>query len=186
VAELVDALDSKSCSFGSAGSIPASGTQVDASSLRVSLNLSYRKIVEVFLFIYLASPPLFHYLNNKKDKMTNQELGILGEKLAQDFLKKKGFQHLDFNYRFGKLEVDIISVENNQLVVTEVKTRQTAEIGEPWRAVTRAKQRQIIKVADAYVKWKKLNVDTRFDIVSIVHNQYRTEIEHIIDAFTTV
>ncbi len=118
--------------------------------------------------------------------MTNQELGILGEKLAQDFLKKKGFKHLDFNYRFGKLEVDIISIEDNQLVVTEVKTRQTAEIGEPWRAVTRAKQRQIIKVADAYVKWKKLNVDTRFDIVSIVHNQYRTEIEHIIDAFTTV
>jgi hypothetical protein len=27
VAELVDALDSKSCSFGSAGSIPASGTK---------------------------------------------------------------------------------------------------------------------------------------------------------------
>ena len=26
MAELVDALDSKSCSFGSAGSIPASGT----------------------------------------------------------------------------------------------------------------------------------------------------------------
>ncbi len=34
----------------SAGSIPALGTQVDASSLRVSLNLNYRKIVEVFLF----------------------------------------------------------------------------------------------------------------------------------------
>jgi len=27
VAELVDALDSKSCSFGSAGSIPARGTK---------------------------------------------------------------------------------------------------------------------------------------------------------------
>lgn len=118
--------------------------------------------------------------------MTNQELGILGEKLAQEYLTKNGYTHLDFNYRFGKLEVDIISIENNQLVVTEVKTRQTAEIGEPWRAVTRAKQRQIIKVADAYVKWKKLDIDTRFDIVSIVHNQYRTEIEHIIDAFTTV
>ena len=118
--------------------------------------------------------------------MTNQELGILGEKLAQEYLRNKGFVHLDLNYRFGKLEVDIISMENNQLVVTEVKTRQTAEIGEPWRVVTRAKQRQIIKVADAYIKWKKLNIDTRFDIVSIVHNQYRTEIEHIVDAFTTV
>jgi len=118
--------------------------------------------------------------------MTNQELGNLGEKLAQEFLRNKGFQHLDFNYRLGKLEVDIISIDNNQLVVTEVKTRQTAEIGEPWRAVTRAKQRQIIKVADAYVKWKNINIDTRFDIVSIVHNQYRSEIEHIIDAFSTV
>jgi putative endonuclease len=118
--------------------------------------------------------------------MTNQELGILGEKLAQKYLSNKGFHHVEYNYRFGKLEVDIISIENNQLVVTEVKTRQTAEIGEPWRAVTRAKQRQIIKVADAYLKWKKINLDTRFDIISIVHNQYRTEIEHIIDAFTTV
>jgi putative endonuclease len=118
--------------------------------------------------------------------MTNQELGILGEKLAQEYLTKKGFKHIDFNFRFGKLEVDIISLENNQLVVTEVKTRQTAEIGEPWRAVTRAKQKQIIKVADAYLKWKHLNIDTRFDIISIVHNQYRTEIEHIVDAFTTV
>ena len=118
--------------------------------------------------------------------MTNQELGILGEKLAQEYLTKKGFIHLDLNYRFGKLEVDIISIENNQLVVTEVKTRQIAEIGEPWRAVTRAKQRQIIKVTDAYLKWKKIHLDTRFDIISIVHNQYRTEIEHIIDAFTTV
>ena len=117
--------------------------------------------------------------------MSNQELGILGEKLAQEYLNNKGFSHLEFNYRFGKLEVDIISIENNQLVVTEVKTRQTAEIGEPWRAVTRAKQRQIIRVADAYVKWKNLNIDTRFDIVSIVHNQYRTEIEHIVDEFTT-
>ena len=106
--------------------------------------------------------------------------------IAQEYLKNKGFIHLDFNYRYGKLEVDIISIENNQLVVTEVKTRQTAEIGEPWRAVTRAKQRQIIKVTDAYLKWKKLNIDTRFDIISIVHNQYQSEIEHIVDAFTTV
>ena len=48
VAELVDALDSKSSSARSAGSIPALGTRVSASNLQVSLNLNYRKIVEVF------------------------------------------------------------------------------------------------------------------------------------------
>jgi putative endonuclease len=118
--------------------------------------------------------------------MTTQELGIYGERIAREYLKEKGFEHLEFNYRFGKLEIDIVSIYQGEIVVTEVKTRQTAEIGEPWRAVTRAKQKQIIKVANEFVKAKQFSLDTRFDIVSIVHNQYRTEIEHIEDAFTTV
>ena len=33
MAELVDALDSKSCSFGSAGSIPARGTKTSVSTV---------------------------------------------------------------------------------------------------------------------------------------------------------
>ena len=115
--------------------------------------------------------------------MTNFELGVFGEKLARQFLLDKGFEHLNFNYRFGKLEVDIVSLHQGELVITEVKTRQTAEIGEPWMAVTKVKQKQIIKVADQFVKSHNISLNTRFDIVSIVHNQYRTEIQHIEDAF---
>lgn len=118
--------------------------------------------------------------------MTSKELGVFGEKLANKFLEEKGFKHLEINYRYGHLEVDIISKVNDILVVTEVKTRQTSEIGEPWRAVTKAKQRQIIKVADKYIQEKDICLHTRFDIVSIVHNSFRTDIHHIEDAFTTV
>jgi putative endonuclease len=74
--------------------------------------------------------------------------------------------------------------KNNLLVIVEVKTRNTAEIGEPWRAVTRVKQGQIIKVADHYVQSNQIDKDVRFDIVSIVHNSYRTNIEHLEGAFT--
>ena len=115
--------------------------------------------------------------------MTSEELGSWGENFAVDYLQKKHYQILDRNYRFLKNEIDIIAKINNQLVIIEVKTRQTAEIGEPWRSVTKNKQKQIVKVANQYVQSKELDLDVRFDIVSIVHNSFRTEIEHIESAF---
>lgn len=116
--------------------------------------------------------------------MTNQELGIFGENLAVSHLLSKGYNILTRNYKFNRNEIDIVATFNNQLIVIEVKARQTAEIGEPWQAVTRAKQKIIIQVADHYLKIKNLDVDTRFDVISIVHNSFRTKIEHIEDAFT--
>ncbi len=117
--------------------------------------------------------------------MTDAELGIYGEKLAQEHLKNLGYKIITTNYKYLKYEVDIVTEFDDKIVVVEVKTRQTAEIGEPWRAVTKRKQRQIILCANAFVQNRKLDIDVRFDIISIVHNQYRTDLEHLIDAFST-
>ena len=115
--------------------------------------------------------------------MNTTELGVLGETLAERHLLKNGYTILDKNIRFKKWEVDIVAMDGEKLVIVEVKTRQTAEIGEPWRAVTRSKQRQIIKVADHYIQTRNIDRETRFDVISIVHNSYRTHLEHIEDAF---
>ncbi len=115
--------------------------------------------------------------------MTKDELGNWGEEYSVIYLQKKGYEVVERNYRFQKNEIDIIAKFGNNLIIVEVKTRQTAEIGEPWRAVTKSKQKQIIKVANQYVQAKQVDLDVRFDIVSIVHNSYRTEIEHIEGAF---
>ena len=116
--------------------------------------------------------------------MTNQELGILGENIAVANLISKGYTILDRNYRFKKNEIDIVTSFQNKIVVVEVKARQTAEIGEPWMAVTKAKQKLIITVADQYIQSKQIENETRFYIISIVHNSFRTKIEHIEDAFS--
>lgn len=116
--------------------------------------------------------------------MTQQELGILGENLAVSHLLSKGYIILDRNFKFRKKEIDIIALHDNQVVVVEVKARQTAEIGEPWMAVTRPKQKIIIQVANFYLKSKNIELETRFDIISIVHNSFRTKLEHIEDAFS--
>jgi putative endonuclease len=118
------------------------------------------------------------------NEMTQQELGIFGESLAQRHLRKNGYKIRTTNYRFLKYEIDIVAEKNGALVIVEVKTRQTAEIGEPWRAVTRQKQKQIVATADHYVQSRDLPHEVRFDIISIVHNSFRTDIEHIEDAFT--
>ncbi len=116
--------------------------------------------------------------------MTNQELGIFGENMASQYLQKLGHKIQTRNFRMNHLEVDIISEFENKIHVTEVKTRQTAEIGEPWRAVTRGKQKQIIKVADYYLKENQIDFETQFDIISIVHNSHRTDLEYLPDAFS--
>ncbi|PHR43636.1 MAG: YraN family protein [Fluviicola sp.] len=115
--------------------------------------------------------------------MTTKELGDLGEGFALQFLRKKGLYVLETNYRFGRNEVDIICKDGNEMIFVEVKTRQTAEIGPPWKAVTRSKQKQIIKCANHYLITKNIDLESRFDIVSIVHNSYGTKIEHIDNAF---
>ena len=116
--------------------------------------------------------------------MTNQELGQFGEDYATAYLKKNGHEILVRNFRLQHLEIDIVTKFQDKIHVVEVKTRQTAEIGEPWRAVTRSKQRQIIKVADHYIQSKDIELETIFDIISIVHNGFRTDLEYIEDAFT--
>ena len=117
--------------------------------------------------------------------MTDQELGQLGESIAEKHLIQKGYRIRARNVRYGKEEIDIVADKDDKLVVVEVKTRQTAEIGEPWRAVTRKKQRHIIRCTHEYILANDLHVEVRFDIISIVHNSFRTDLEHIEDAFST-
>jgi len=89
--------------------------------------------------------------------MNHIELGQKGEEIAVEHLQKTGYSILDRNFKFKKAEIDIVCQKNEQLIIVEVKTRHTAVIGEPYLAVTRSKQRQIIKVANKYIEEKKID-----------------------------
>lgn len=112
------------------------------------------------------------------------ELGKLGENKASQYLMDNGYSILDRNFKHYRNEIDIVALKDNELVIVEVKTRETNALGEPWRTVTKSKQKTIVQVAHQYVIRKNIDLNTRFDIISIVHNKYGTSIEHIIDAFT--
>ena len=113
----------------------------------------------------------------------HNDLGKLGEELAVDYLTGKGFEILERNWRNMHKEIDIIAKDGQDLVIVEVKTRQTDEYGEPDIAVTRKKQRMLIAAANAYITRNGLDVETRFDIISIIFKDGKPVIEYIEDAF---
>jgi len=117
----------------------------------------------------------------------HNEIGALGEKLARDFLIAKGYQILEQNWICGHKEIDIIAKYGNELVIVEVKTRKVPVLIEPEETVDRYKQQFLIWAANSYVERNSLDIDVRFDIVSIVIN-YNNEhrIDHIEDAFYPV
>lgn len=110
-------------------------------------------------------------------------LGKKGEELAQNYLKEKGFKILETNWRHDKDEIDIVAMDGNELVIVEVKTRSTDFFGEPEEAVGFRKEGFLIRATEAYLEEKNLDIDSRFDIISIILNSKQTKITHIEDAF---
>jgi len=113
----------------------------------------------------------------------HNELGKKGEKLAVEMLRQKNYEILETNWRHDKDEVDIIAREGEELVIVEVKTRSTDYFGDPEEAVDAAKERNLIRAAEAYVEIHNLDIDVRYDVVSIILKKNHSNIRHIRDAF---
>ncbi len=111
------------------------------------------------------------------------ELGKAGEELAVKHLEGKGYTVLERNWRFGREEIDIIARNGNFLVVVEVKTRTSNVLVEPEASVTRAKQRILVRAANAFVNYRKQKGEVRFDIITILARPEGMELNHIVDAF---
>lgn len=109
--------------------------------------------------------------------------GARGEELAEKFLCEKGYEILERNWHYGQKEIDIIARYKNLLVIVEVKTRSGTMWEQPFQAVNRRKQKMIVEAADAYIRKNNIDFEVRFDVVSIVLDKKKTEIEHIENAF---
>jgi len=100
--------------------------------------------------------------------------GRRGEDLAHRYLRREGFIIVARNYRMasGEAEADLIARDGEDLVIVEVKTRETADYGAPERAVNPEKQRHLIRVGREYARktntpWERV----RFDVVTVVMSE---------------
>jgi len=113
----------------------------------------------------------------------HNDLGRRGEQLACSFLQEKGYSILQTNWRRGRLEIDIIALDGDELVFVEVKTRATSLFGEPEDAVNPQKRRHLVQAANAYVIKSGYDKGSRFDVISVIIEKDKYTIYHIPDAF---
>ena len=112
------------------------------------------------------------------------ELGIKGEQIAVAYLKKEGYKILVRNWYYDHKEVDIIAQQGEEIVIVEVKTREGDYYEEPWEAISTRKIRNLVEVADAWLNQNAIDLETRFDVISIIFlDDVTYELTHFPGAF---
>lgn len=114
---------------------------------------------------------------------THNEFGKLGEKMAADYLQKNGYDIRYRNYRYLKAEIDILAQKGTVLAVVEVKSRSSDELMEIAETVNKKKIGLLVSAADHYVIENDLDVEVRFDIITILKKGKGFQLEHLEDAF---
>lgn len=84
--------------------------------------------------------------------MRSGDVGRLGERLAAEYLRKRGVRILARNYDVRGGELDLVGFSRGGLLFIEVKTRSGADWGTPAEAIDREKLRRVEHAAKAFVR----------------------------------
>jgi putative endonuclease len=105
--------------------------------------------------------------------------------MACRFLKDHGYEILEKNYKCKLGEIDVVARRRGRLSFIEIKTRTNAQFGLPQEAVDLRKQEKIFKVAQWYLKEKKLSGSPiAFDVVAVLWGEEQMpEMRLFTDAF---
>jgi putative endonuclease len=100
--------------------------------------------------------------------MNKKSVGDLGESIAGNLLKKKGYKIVQRNYRCKHGEIDIVAEIKRTLVFVEVRTKSSLEFGTPEESVTAGKKKKIVSSVFDYLNDHKcLSRIWRIDFIGI-------------------
>jgi putative endonuclease len=120
----------------------------------------------------------------------HNDLGRWGEEMAAEYLFDKGWYVRHRDWHSGHRDIDIVAIDGDMttLLVVEVKTRTTAVMGDPDKAIDSEKRNNIISAVADYVRLFQLDyLDIRYDTISVVGTpDSGFTIEHKENAFDVV
>lgn len=99
--------------------------------------------------------------------LAKDELGKLGEQLAEQYLLERGYEILFRNWRTFRYELDLIASKNNTIHFVEVKTRKTTEFGLPEEAVDEIKISRLVEAGEDFLYKHSHFNQVQFDVLSI-------------------
>jgi putative endonuclease len=107
-------------------------------------------------------------------KQENYNKGKYGEKVALEYLLKKGYELVEQNYSIDIGEIDLIMRDKDRLVFVEVKYKYNDKLGIPEEMIGKSKLAQVKRVAEIYVFLNKPKEEKfRIDAVCILGDQIK-------------
>ncbi len=113
----------------------------------------------------------------------HNDFGKEGEEMAVGHLLKNGYKICYRNYRYLKAEIDIIAEKEGLLAIVEVRSRSSDFIENIAETITPKKIKLLVMAADYYVSSQDLDIEIRFDVITILKNKHQFNLEHIEGAF---
>jgi putative endonuclease len=112
-------------------------------------------------------------------------LGQAAEAEAARALERAGLAVIERNVRFPEGEIDLVCRDDGVVVFVEVKCRRAGWDEAPAAAVSWHKQRRLTRLAQHYLKWRRLDGERcRFDVVSVtVDARGALDVRHLRSAF---
>jgi putative endonuclease len=117
-----------------------------------------------------------------------QELGRRGERIAEEWLVKNGWQVIERRFKSGHRDIDLVMErqddEGRLVAFVEVKARVSAGYGGPLGAVHWRKQREMARAARDWMSRERSAGDNfRFDVVGVLFGRGSPQVIHIENAF---
>ena len=117
--------------------------------------------------------------------MARQALGELGERIAERWLRARGWRVLARRVRSGHRDLDLVVARDGVVAFVEVKARRGLGYGDPVGAVGWRKQRELTRSALVWLdRHGAPDVACRFDVIGVLVEESRVRIRHVEDAFS--
>jgi putative endonuclease len=113
-----------------------------------------------------------------------QAFGMLGERIAERWLRRDGWMVVSRRFRNGRRDIDLVVRRESTVAFVEVKARKGDDFGGPVAAVNWRKQRELTRSAQVWIdRHGQAAEDYRFDVVGVLVNGDRVRVCHVPEAF---
>lgn len=113
-----------------------------------------------------------------------QALGESGERIAEQWLRDRGWVVLARRFRNGHRDLDLIVKRDGVVAFVEVKARRSVDYGHPVEAVNWRKQRELSRSAKVWIdRFGVPGSEYRFDVVGVLVAGGKAAVSHVENAF---
>lgn len=116
-----------------------------------------------------------------------QQLGALGERVAERWLRARGWEILERRFRSGHRDLDLVVRQPGLVAFVEVKARRGPAFGGPLEAVHWRKRRELVRSAQVWIaRHAPSGCAFRFDVIGVEFGlgaRPLVRVRHVADAF---